>query len=270
MEDDRNMTVPMVPTLINQRWTLLLPEHRANRGVYPEGTPHEGEPVWDHWESERMAHLHQTIRPGDLVVDVGTEEGDLSALMAQFGARVFLAEPNPLVWPNVRAIFEANDLEHVGWLNGFFGDENNIDLIPSDVIVASAVPELSVEWDEPARWDPWPTSAYGPIIGDHGFRSLRENNDPERITPCFRIDELYLSQPIDIITMDVEGSELRVLKGAEETLRRDHPTLYVSVHPDFMRDEYGDEPSDLADFLDSLGYSCELLTDVHELHYVWR
>lgn len=246
--------VEMVPTLLNRRWTLLLPEHRADRGVYPKGTPHEGEPVWDHWESERLAHLHQTIRPGDLVVDVGTEEGDLSALMAQFGAKVFLAEPNPKVWPNIRAIFEANGLSHFGAWPGFLGDSENerfVDLGQFDYLA-----------------EHWPECAFGPIIGDHGFAQLNQNENPELPIPASTIDALFLTP--DIITMDVEGSELRVLKGAERTLRKHHPTVYVSVHPDFMRDEYGDDPAELADFLDSLGYSCELLADVHELHYVWR
>src|SRR5882724_6033705 len=88
------------PTLINGKWQLLLPKHRADRPEWKTG-----------WEVERLDALRASIEPGKLVFDVGAEEGDMSALYALWGAQVVLFEPNERVWPNIRAIWEANRLE---------------------------------------------------------------------------------------------------------------------------------------------------------------
>lgn len=243
----------MLPTEICEQWTLLLPEHRANRGTYPEGTPHAGEPVWKWWERERLESMHALLKPGDLVVDVGAEEGDLSALYASWGCKVFLAEPNPRVWPNIRAIFEANGFIHSAWWVGFLADHSN-----------GAEEKRQQEGD---GW--WPECALGEIIGDHGFLNLAENDNPERVTPTITLDRLIFQDPIDAITIDVEGAELRVLRGAVETIKRDRPLLWVSVHPEFMAEMYGNTEQELADLLIGLDYGGQWLADVHEEHWLW-
>ena len=84
-----NQMTEMVPCLLNGKWDLTLPDHRP--------------PQWvDGWEVERLDAMHAVIRPGDTVIDVGTEEGDMSALCAQWAGpdgNMILVEPNPKVWP---------------------------------------------------------------------------------------------------------------------------------------------------------------------------
>lgn len=231
--------VEMVETEINCRWLLSLPEHRADR------------PEWPYWEKERLASMHANLRPGWTVVDVGTEEGDLSALFASWvtadGApgRIWLAEPNPRVWPNVRAIFEANDLTaavagcHVGFVSHTAHDD-------------------AYAWQEP-----WPDCAYGPLIGDHGFMTTWENPS----APTTTIDRLNVGG-VDAITMDVEGAELDVLVGAERTLADDRPLVWTSVHPDFLP-QYGATAERLYAYMESIGYRGELLAVDHEHHWLW-
>ena len=84
---------------INGRWPVIMPDHRADRPEWSTG-----------WEVERLHSMHLAIRPADTVYDIGTEEGDLSALLGTWCARLHMFEPNPRVWPNVRAIWEANSL----------------------------------------------------------------------------------------------------------------------------------------------------------------
>jgi hypothetical protein len=64
----------VTPTLINGRWPLLLPDHRAAR------------PSWGWWEATRLAAMHHFIQPGDVVYDVGAEEGDFPCLFSTWGA----------------------------------------------------------------------------------------------------------------------------------------------------------------------------------------
>lgn len=235
-----------VPTLINDRWTLLLPEHRASR------------PEWPTWEKERLAAMHDVIRPGDVVIDVGAEEGDLPGLWASWGARVVLFEPNPLVWPNIRAVWEANGFPApAGWFVGFASD--CIDLDPAGCDVD----------DKPVRG--WPRCAYGPVIGDHGFRHLAQEADR---TPQVTLDHWCRENAVtpDVITIDVEGSELRVLHGAARVLTEHRPVVFVSVHTDevWMDENYGSvDAADVDEWMAGLGYRSVFLALDHERHVMY-
>lgn len=230
----------MIPTKINGRWELLLPEHRHDR------------PQWPWWEATRLAAMHHFIKPGMNVYDIGAEEGDFPALYAKWigkNGTIALWEPNPKVWPNIRAIFEANDLDNHIYFVGFAGDKNN--LLPK---------KFKFEGKD------WPDCAYGEIIGDHGFMNLSERSD----IPTMKIDETSEFYPPDIITIDTEGSELRVLHGAEETLKQYRPIVFVSIHPDFMREMYGDDEFALHQFMKNLGYHETFLTEDHEEHWLFH
>jgi FkbM family methyltransferase len=227
----------LVATAINDRWTLLLPEHRACRAEWPT------------WEAPRLAAMFDRIGPGDVVFDLGAEEGDLPALWATWGADVVCVEPNARVWPNIRTIFEGNDLTIGGWFVGFAGD-----------ITAGR---------QRGGTEGWPPEADGEVIGDHGFCHLWERPDISRIT----VDDLATLTGLtpSVLTIDVEGSEGRVLAGAAKTLAEARPTVFVSIHPQFMADMhrwYGDTPTTLINYMASLDYKGTHITTDHEEH--WR
>lgn len=284
----------MIPTTINERWTLFLPEHRHARLEWPV------------WEKERLAAMHDLITGADQIVcwtcedtwkrddpdrcldashrqnvlaevhetyidqherdvvyDIGAEEGDFPALWATWGADVVLVEPNPRVWPNIRAIFEANGLvDHVkGWHVGFAG---------KDVRTAdwSHDPARGENPDEDV--DGWPRCAYGPVIGDHGFLVLPERPD----VPVTTIDNLAARYGAPtVITIDVEGAELTVLRGAKAVLSVNRPAVFVSVHIDlpWIDEKYpGDTGDKVAEFMTAYGYVGRHLATDHEEHWEWR
>ncbi len=234
----------MVPTTINDRWTLLLPEHRHAR------------PEWPWWEATRLAAMYHFIGYGDVVYDIGAEEGDFPALFAKWGAKVVLVEPNPKVWPNIKAIFEANELKPY-YVGGFIG-------FASDVTRDSSDPD-GVKLEDALIKKMWPVCAYGEVIGDHGFRHLAQETDT---TPQMRIDEMVrrFGVPPTHITMDIEGSELVALHGAIETMREHRPYVWVSVHKDPLMDFYCSDPQQVYDLMESLDYKRIFLTYDHESH----
>jgi FkbM family methyltransferase len=75
--------------------------------------------------------------------------------------------------------------------------------------------------------------------------------------PAVTLDEYCRSRGHrpNVIKIDVEGAELRVLKGAERLLRESNDlVIWCEVHPRQM-ENLGDRVSELAPFLDRLGYS---------------
>jgi FkbM family methyltransferase len=235
----------MVRTEINGRWKLYLPKHRAER---PEWGTAEG------WERARLDSMATNLGAGDVIIDAGAEEGDMPALYAKWGCDVVMVEPNPRVWPNIRAIFEANDLRDriVGNYVGFVGDVTR-----------------TAKNDAPLAESPhiWPACAFGPVIGDHGFCQLNERPDISRI----RIDDLSseLNVRPSALTIDVEGSEYEVLVGAERVMVEDRPLVWCSVHPSFLRDQYGHSYADVLSLVERYGYRYELLDQRHESHYLF-
>ncbi len=230
--------------MINGKWPLWLAPHRAAR------------PEWRWWEFVRLEEMAKTIEPGMVVWDIGAEEGDLPALYATWGADLVLVEPNPLVWPNIRYHWQHNKLDPpLGWFVGLCSD--TIDFHPPDL-----------DFDVEEADDGWPVVAHGPVIGDHGFRHLA---DGQATTPTTTIDNLVTANVApDVITIDVEGGEFHVLRGASHVLDSFRPVVFVSVHPQFMIQMYGEDPNDLDGYMRDLGYSGELLAIDHEDHWCYR
>lgn len=224
----------MVKCKLNGRWEVVLPKHRADR---PEWYTETG------WEKKRLEHMHSKIKSGNLVFYVGAEEGDMCALVARWGAQLLMFEPNDKVLPNIKAIWDANDLSDSLFYKGFASD------------VTTVVDNAFVNISE----------ATGDVIPDHGFKELRDPGD----IPQIRIDDI-ITIP-DFVVLDVEGAEGRVLRGAEQTLREHKPKIYLSLHPEFLHEQYGEWGAELRKWIIDLGYK-ETLIDypLHEVHLYYE
>ncbi|HSY76221.1 MAG TPA: FkbM family methyltransferase, partial [Bacteroidia bacterium] len=58
---------------------------------------------------------------------------------------------------------------------------------------------------------------------------------------------------IDLIKIDTEGFEINVLKGAEETLKKNMPILFIEVDNDHLMAQHS-SAKDLITYIKSLGY----------------
>jgi FkbM family methyltransferase len=224
---------------LNGQWPLWLPPHRAARQEWHTG-----------WERERLDAMRALIEPHHIVWDIGSEEADMSALFASWAPHggVVMVEPNPAVWANARYIWEANDLPLplAMWV-GFAGDT-------TEMLGAKPVSE-------------WPECAYDPVIGNHGFCVLNERPDIPRITLDDLAEQTWILP--DIISIDVEGAELFVLRGTEKILREKRPIVFCSVHPAFMWDTFRQYDVDLHSYMAELGYKAKHLATDHEIHMQW-
>lgn len=234
-----------VSTVVNRRWDLRLPDHRHDF--------HVQNPMW---EAEHLASMHDRIPPGSLVIDVGAEEGDLAGLFASWGHSVALVECKPESWANIRAVWELNDLPHpAGMFVGFASDVT--DLHPPNRYPGADGYRLAPDgWPAASRGEPGPCA----------FAHLAQQTDS---IPQTTLDDFAEGFTVGAVTIDTEGSELRVLHGAGRILAEDRPHVWVSVHSDraWMDDLYdGAGVDDVTAHLQARGYRCEVLSVDHELH----
>ncbi|MGB9152478.1 MAG: FkbM family methyltransferase [Alphaproteobacteria bacterium] len=101
-------------------------------------------------------------------------------------------------------------------------------------------------------------TSHGNVV-DPGFRLAAKND----IFSTMTLDDLVARgeiSRIDFIKMDVEGSELRALHGATETLRRFKPKLALSIY------HYPTHFFELALFVHSLGLGYRFYLDHYTIH----
>jgi len=206
--------------------------------------------------------MYDVLEAGMTIIDIGAEEGDMPGLWASWGCRVAMIEPQPATWPNIRAVWEANELPApAGMFVGFASDTTDL-CPPLTGYGATGYPPEGA----------WPACAFGEVRGDHGFAHLAQQHES---IPQTTVDDFvdYFDLDVEALTMDVEGSELRVLHGAAGVLEARRPHVWVSVHADrdWMVAEYGGaDRASIDEFLAGFGYEPTFLARDHEEHVYYR
>lgn len=214
--------------------SLLLPEPLASWGVFTI------------WEYERYFSMKKYLKKSDVLFDVGAEHGWLSVVYARLVKDIVLFEPTKEFWPNIRTTWEKNRPDKpLDCVQCLVGNETKGDI------------ERNV----------WPSSSYGPLIDANKYQYIHDNTENiGQIT----IDEYVKVSNIKptAITIDIEGAEMLALQGAQNTLQRLKPKIWLSIHPDLM-EQYGHTKSDIDEYLTSLGYTGEHLATDHEEHWLY-
>ena len=63
--------------------------------------------VWDYWERERIASMQKHIKPGEVLWEIGTEQGWMAALFSKYVTdQLVLIEPTAEFWPGIKLSFK--------------------------------------------------------------------------------------------------------------------------------------------------------------------
>ena len=154
-----------------------------------------------HRISRYAEYDHPIVRPtqGDVAIDVGAFRGETTVRFARsVGARgrVYSLEPEPS--NHARLCAATSDLFNVA----------------------------------PIAFGAWDDTRVLSFQGGRGGAS-RLSSEGEIRVPVTSIDQLvrrYRIPRVDLIKLDVEGAEKRVLEGARQTIRRHRPKLQVSIY----------------------------------------
>jgi FkbM family methyltransferase len=243
---------------INGKWPIILPDASADEWIGNMEHHHNS------WEMPRLLVLEKEIKgynkhplegymESPVVYYVGAYKGDMSALLASWGATVCNFEATPAFWSLIKETWDLNDLTPPEF--NFAGLVSNKTTIEPPF--------------HPLRG--WPKEIETPYFeGKVGFSHLAESAG---VLPEITLDDFWRFTDLkpDIITMDIEGSELEAMKGAINIIKEVHPTLLLSVHPEFMFHNHGTYERELHDLLRDNGYEYwEWLDYDHEHHWLYK
>ncbi|WP_440764703.1 FkbM family methyltransferase [Natronorubrum sp. DTA7] len=180
-------------------------------------------------EEEIIVDLLSSINSDDIFYDVGANVGTYSCFVGQKLERgkVIAFEPHPR---NINPL-RVNMME------------NSIDGEIRECALDEKTGEIGLTSD---------SNAAG--AGQH---SLTESGRSAISVPAYTGDELIGEtklKPPTVLKIDVEGAEMRVLRGLKRVLKNQQVRLiYIEIHPDKIS-EFGDEKESVLSFLTDSGY----------------
>ncbi|MFN0029650.1 MAG: FkbM family methyltransferase [Acidimicrobiales bacterium] len=183
------------------------------------------------WEAGTIGQLRALATPGTMVVDVGANVGFFTVRFARWvrpGGRVLAIEPEAL-----NAAQLARRMQRKA-------DGGRVEIVQGVATDHEGVEHLFVNRHHP---------------GDHriGLAGL-EGAIP---VPAHTIDGLLAGRPacrVSLIKIDVQGAELRVLRGASATLAAHRPALFVEIDEPRLQ-EFGTSGREVIAHLTAQGYT---------------
>lgn len=164
--------------------------------------------LYGEFAGDEVDSILSLVNPGDHVLDLGANIGFHTLALARAvgpGGAVTSVEPQRFCFQLLCANITANQLATVNALRAAVGD----------VAGTCTVPLL----DPRTRHNAGATEVT--LAADAGAQT--------DTVPLITVDSLNLPR-CNLIKIDTEGFEDRVIAGAVETIKRHHPALYIEVH----------------------------------------
>ncbi len=185
----------------------------------------EGEQLWD---SDLLPIILEHINPGDTVIDAGAWiGGHAMAYAKKVGneGKVYAFEPNPFAFTCLY---------------------RNTERFP-----------LNVRCDQVALGDQFGSVAFSAKTSwyDSGYVGANEVIATVNLRPL----DHYDITP-NFIKIDVEGCELKVLKGAAKTIEKFRPVMVVEINEPALKRQ-GDTPQQVIDWLTGKNYGMSMIEE---------
>lgn len=182
------------------------------------------------WEPTTIKFLKEILTPGATVIEVGANIGAHSLLIASTIGK------NGTLWAIEPTLFANKKLKENISLNTQINNINIIETLISNN--CSDLVDISINSD-------W---------------SLNGAQSPEVFAnkPVITIDVLVSTNSINalnLLKVDVDGFDLKVLQGARDTLKNLKPIIYCELC-EYALNANGDSIDGIFDLLEGLGYKC--------------
>jgi FkbM family methyltransferase len=173
------------------------------------------------YETPASKILEKELKDARLFIDAGAHVGYYTLLASKIAKEIISIEPNPFNYKLLKFNLRINKIKNAYALNIAASNYNGETGI--------FIPKLK-----------------GRIATDE---SRLDNNISKIKIKVVKLDDLLLKigKNPDVIKIDVEGSEMQVLEGLQETLRKGVKCLMIEVHSE-------ENKAEVISFLKSLGY----------------
>jgi FkbM family methyltransferase len=183
-------------------------------------------------EPEQTSVFADTLKQGQVFFDIGANVGYYTIL----GARIVGSQGKVFAFEPV-----IRNLVYL-YLHTVLNKASNVKIISAACSDTLSLTSLSVGRD---------------FARGHVTNTIRLDNDADNLlfpVPTVTVDAIVqqLGVSPDVIKIDVEGAEHFVLRGAQATLRKAKPIIFLSTHSKMHR-------SNCLKYLEELGYTCEVL-----------
>jgi FkbM family methyltransferase len=181
------------------------------------------------YEREFFTAFLDAIREGDVVLDVGANQGLHTVCAGLRGARVYAFEPAPPALAILQKMVDIN------------GTSAGTTLVAA---VVGATDGETVAFHAAPTAVGWASAAYAPP----GTR--------EFLVPTVSLDSFCHRHNLlpRVVKIDVEGFEGEVLRGAKGILAKARPTVFCALHPEIL-EKIGASPRQVVEMMEQLGYA---------------
>ena len=180
-------------------------------------------------EAGEVRFLESIIRPGMKVIDVGANIGITSVTIARKigkDGKLYSFEPAPHYFRTLQQNLSSNRIQ-------------NVEAFP--LALSDSTGETEFYLKELSSGIIFEKEAKKTRVSIVTIDSFLQQREVERI---------------DFINMDCEGSELLVLRGAKETLRKNKVRIFCEIHRDFLR-QLGQSIGDVVEYLQNLTFEVQ-------------
>lgn len=192
------------------------------------------------YEPEETELIKKLVKPNDICLDIGANIGYFTVLMAKQCKNVYAFEPEPTNFHYLELNVQLNRLTNVELI------KKAVSNLPTTTDIMNAIPLYLCS-------------------KSHGMHRIFESKhcDKEPLwVHNFRLDD-FRFHVFDFVKIDVEGSELGVIKGMFDIIKENHPTMLLEFHPPTIH-EYGADPRELYYLLKGLDYDIRLVPNIDE------
>ncbi len=189
---------------------------------------------WLYFGFRDISHekLLSLVKPGDLVLDIGTNVGTTILQLAKRVGKngmTFGFEPDPINFEVCQRNLDLNDRSNI---------------FVEQIGLGSQTSKVTLVVDTESNRG-------GNRVG------MAKNGQESNEISIQRLEDWVISQAIsgiDLIKIDVEGYEMEVLKGAESVLTRFRPILFIELDDNNLNQQKS-SAVELVHFLESMNYS---------------
>lgn len=178
------------------------------------------------YEKDIIDDIRLALSPEKTLLDIGSNIGQHSLILAPYCKQVFAFEPVPHIYEEFSNSIKANNYKNITLQNSAVGDkEENKDIYFID--------------------------------SNTGASSLIENKKASRTIPIKinRLENLLpKDQKFDVVKMDVEGYEAIVLLGNKEIFIKNKPCIFLEFCPSSINDAGTHKAEDLLRFFFENGF----------------